>query len=206
MDGNDVGVIILSGGNSFRMGYPKAFLKLGAEPLIKILSDIYTNFGIKRPIIVLNNNLYTIEWTDYITALSVNNTVLKNHFPELGRTHSIQLGIRELKNKTICFIQNIDNPEISVELLKNMLSQLKKDNYVVASNNSINGHPILLGKLVVNYLKKLKRSNWILKDELKKFNKTQVEAATSNVLLNLNTIEDWNNYTEAIKNKSAQLT
>ena len=205
MKADKIAVIILSGGNSSRMNYPKAFLSIGKKTLVEHLSTIYFDFGIQKPIIVLNSILYKEEWAEIISKLSIDNTVLKNNFTELGRSYSINLGLKEVKKEQGCFIQNIDNPDISVGLLNNMLVHLKDDSYVVPANNGINGHPILLGKEILNHLKNLQGNDWILKDELKKFNKIQVEATENNVMLNLNTEADWKIYSESIQNKSVQL-
>lgn len=196
MDNKNIAVIILSGGNSSRMGHPKAFLKKNHTPLIKLLSDIYIDSGIKKPVIVLNGKLYNEEWKDDIKVLSLSNTLVKNNFPEAGRSFSLQLGLKELRNTSGCFIQNVDNPDISIGLLKEMKSKLSTDNYVVAANNYICGHPVLLSSAVLERLKKLEDCNWILRNELKNFSKTLVNTSTNNVLLNLNTKEDWRNYTE----------
>ena len=187
MESNKTAVIILSGGNSSRMNYPKAFLSIGKKTLVENLSSIYFDFRIQKPIIVLNSILYNEKWAETISRLSVNNTVLKNNFSELGRSYSISLGLKEVKDEQGCFIQNIDNPDISAGLLNNMVANLKDDSYVVPANNGINGHPILLGRDIINHLKNLQGNEWILKDELKMFNRIQLEATENNVLLNLNT-------------------
>ena len=205
MKADKIAVIILSGGNSSRMNYPKAFLSIGKKTLVEHLSTIYFDFGIQKPIIVLNSILYKEEWAQTIAKLSINNTVLKNNFTELGRSYSIGLGLKEVKNEQGCFIQNIDNPDISLDLLGKMLAQLKDYCYVVPANNGINGHPILLSKEVINHLKNLQSNDWILKEELKKFQRIQVEATENNVMLNLNTEADWKIYSESIQNKSVQL-
>ena len=205
MESNKTAVIILSGGNSSRMNYPKAFLSIGKKTLAEHLSSIYIDFGIQKPIIVLNSILYKEEWADIIAKLSINNTALKNNFTELGRSYSTSLGLKEVKDEQGCFIQNIDNPDINAGLLNNMVANLKDDSYVVPANNGINGHPILLGRDIINHLKNLQGNEWILKDELKKFNRIQVEATENNVLLNLNTEADWKIYSESIQNKSVLL-
>ncbi len=198
-------VIILSGGNSSRMNYPKAFLSIADKTLVERLSSIYFELGIEKPVIILNSILFKEEWAKLISKLSISNNVLKNNFTELGRSYSISLGLKEVEHDQGCFIQNIDNPDISVGLLNKMIAKLKDDSYVVPANNGINGHPILLGKEIINHLKNLQGYDWILKDELKKFNRIQIEASENNVLMNLNTEADWKIYSESIQNKSVQL-
>ncbi|MEI6489903.1 MAG: NTP transferase domain-containing protein [Bacteroidota bacterium] len=184
-------VIILSGGKSLRMQLPKAFLKKDDKTLVEHLVNVYIEFGIVEPIVILNKTLFTGEWMNIITKLYQKAKIGFNQYTVLGRTYSIQMGLDRLEYAEDCFIQNIDNPDISVELLDKMWKKLEPNTYVVACKNGFNGHPILISKEILADLKELKGNNWILKDMLKNYKRIQVEAEKNNVLLNLNTMEDW---------------
>lgn len=190
-------VIILSGGNSVRMNSPKALLSFKGITLIEALCMTYISAGIIKPIIVFNHHLFQYNLEETIQSIFSKVKIIKNLFPDKGRTFSIQLGLSELGTNSVCFIQNIDNPEISVELIKKMLKAIEDDGFVVPVKNGRRGHPILLGKNIVNHLKNKKLDNWILRDELKSFKKIEIEAGETNVLLNLNTPLDWENYLES---------
>ncbi len=190
-------VVILSGGNSSRMNSPKAFLSIKGSTLIETICNAYLNAGIKKPIIVFNCHLFQYKLEELIQSIFNKVKIIKNSFPEKGRTFSIQLGLMELDTNSDCFIQNIDNPEVNKELIKQMLSVIEDDGFVVPVKNGRRGHPILLGKNIVNHLKNKKLDNWILRDELKSFKKIEIEAGETNVLLNLNTPLDWENYLES---------
>lgn len=190
-------VIILSGGNSSRMNSPKAFLSIKGITLVETLCNTYLNAGLKKPIIVFNCHLFQNKLAELTKSIIEKVTIIKNNFPDKGRTFSIQLGLAGLENNSNCFIQNIDNPEVNTELIKKMLTAIEDDGFVVPVKNGRGGHPILLGKNIVHYLKNKKSDNWILKDELKKFKKIAIEAGEINVLLNLNTPLDWENYIES---------
>lgn len=187
-------VIILSGGNSVRMNSPKALLSFKGITLIEALCMTYISAGIIKPIIVFNHHLFQYNLEETIQSIFSKVKIIKNLFPDKGRTFSIQLGLSELGTNSVCFIQNIDNPEISVELIKKMLKAIEDDGFVVPVKNGRGGHPILLGKNVVNHLKNKRLDNWILRDELKLFKKIEIDAGQTNVLLNLNTPLDWGNY------------
>ncbi len=190
-------VLILSGGNSSRMNSPKAFLSIKGISLVETLCNTYIFAEINHPIIVFNHTLFQNKWKDKMKAIKSKTIILKNDFPEKGRTYSIQLGLSKIANNSNCFIQNIDNPEINVELLHKMSSIIEDNSFVVPVKDEHGGHPILLGKNIVNHLKNLTSDNWILKDELKLFKRLEVDAGETNVLLNLNTPDDWNNYIES---------
>ena len=119
---NDIGVVVLCGGMSSRMGYPKPFLKIGDRSLLERTIDTYLNAGIVKPVIVMNSDLFFDEQhSDTIMKVSQKSVLIKNTRTELGRSHSIKLGLEKLREKSFCFIQNIDNPDFSSELLRGMI-------------------------------------------------------------------------------------
>ncbi|MCK6650605.1 MAG: NTP transferase domain-containing protein [Bacteroidia bacterium] len=188
---DDISVVLLSGGNSSRMGKHKAFLKYEGQYLIIKLFDIYEKMGIKNRISVMNYKLFNSEYANEIEGILKSNQVVKNNFPEKGRTYSIRLALEKVKTDA-CFFQNIDNPYVTVELLEKMIDKCTEDNYAVASFNEKGGHPILLGKNVLSHLKSLTSDDWIMKDELRAFDRVKVEVETDKILLNINTEDDWN--------------
>ncbi len=161
-------------------------------PGTNYVSGSQDSLGITMP--GLNKYLYDTNQIEEIIELFEKYTVIKNHFPEKGRTYSLSLGFSKIKNNSSCFIQNIDNPEINSELLNKMLNKIEDNCFVVPVIDKKRGHPVLLGKNIVNDLKNKKSTNWILKNELKLYKRIEVDAGNTNVLLNLNTPEDWNNY------------
>lgn len=197
----EIGIIILCGGESSRMNSPKAFLEIEGITLLERITNIYCSAKFLNPVIVLNHRFFTKPWVDTINNLSIRSVVLKNQFPDLGRSHSIRLGLYLMKDKSFCFIQNIDNPDIGIELLNKMIAARNEDSYVVPTTNGESGHPILIGKKIIEHLSALRSSNWILKEELKKFKRITVEATDNNVVLNLNTEKDWEKYCEEMKIK-----
>ncbi|MCC6448725.1 MAG: hypothetical protein IT215_08590, partial [Chitinophagaceae bacterium] len=48
------------------------------------------------------------------------------------------------------------------------------------------------GKNVLSHLKSLTSDDWIMKDELRAFDRVNVEVETDKILLNINTEDDWN--------------
>jgi CTP:molybdopterin cytidylyltransferase MocA len=198
----EIGIIILCGGESSRMKSPKAFLEIECVTLLERLTNIYCSAKFLNPVIILNHRFFSQPWLETINKLSIKSVVLKNQFPNLGRSHSIRLGLYLMKDKSFCFLQNIDNPDISIDLLDKMISACNEDAYVVPANNGETGHPILIGKKIIEHLSSLRSPNWILKDELKKFKRIIIDAPYNNVLLNLNTESDWEKYSEELKNKN----
>lgn len=194
----DIGAIVLCGGESRRMGSPKAFLKINEHTLLENTTIIYLAAGIEQPVIILNHRFFIDPWLPVINKIAEKSVVLKNQFPEEGRTFSIKLGLELMNKKSYCFIQNIDNPDISYKLLHKMIDASNTDSYIVPTYKGKSGHPVLISKTIMLHLSELKSDKWILKDELKKFKQITVHAEENNVLLNLNTEADWQKYQRSI--------
>ncbi|MDO8367276.1 MAG: XdhC family protein [Saprospiraceae bacterium] len=201
---HDIGALILSGGNSSRMGFPKAFLRLDGQTLSEKLLSVYRAAGVVKSVLVLNAGLYTEAWRSTLDKLSEKALLVKNDFPERDRAYSLQIGLENLSAETGCFIHNVDNPALDARLVSNMVQALKTDRYVVPAYKGQNGHPVLVGSTVLQHLKSLRSADWVLRDELKRFEKTTVDAGATNVLHNLNTKRDWSEF--VLSQKQINLT
>jgi xanthine dehydrogenase accessory factor len=190
----DIGALILSGGSSSRMGFPKAFLQLNGQTLSEKLLSIYRSAGVLKSVLVLNAGLYTKEWRATLDNLSEKTLLVKNDFPERDRAYSLQIGLENLKVEGGCFIHNIDNPALDTALISNMVGVLNPEQYVVPAFKGENGHPVLIGPRILEHLRSLRSGTWILRDELKRFEKITVDAGATNVMHNLNTKQDWAAY------------
>jgi molybdenum cofactor cytidylyltransferase len=110
--------------------------------------------------------------------------------------HSLQLGLKFMKNKAV-FMHNIDNPYISNSLLMQMITKLEPDTYVKPLYHNKGGHPILLSAEIVNGLLPIeatKENN--LKNALKKHSQILLETNEPDILLNLNTPDDYQSFIE----------
>ena len=106
--------LILSGGTSERMGVPKAFLKIGDITFLEKIVSAYCLAGIDKIIVVLNRNLFSGADIGLMLNTVKNIEFVCNSAPELGRFYSIKLGLQKLSHPGYCFIQNIDNPALTI--------------------------------------------------------------------------------------------
>lgn len=196
---SNIAAVILAAGNSSRMGQPKMFLKINHKTLCEKLVLQYRRAGVKKIAVVISEQSLAPEFNKELNWLGRHAEIILNRFPERGRTNSIISGINFYKNADACFIQNVDNPGLSVQLINNMLAVVKKDGYVVPEIAGQSGHPVLLGKKVFQYIMNLKGYDWILKDELKQFKKNYVLSADDSIFQNLNTEQDWIRYKIKLK-------
>lgn len=192
----EYGTVILAAGNSERMGTPKALLKLPSNQFFfEALISNYQDAGITTIVLVVQNSLIkTIE--KHVQKLAGNIYIVENNEPEKGRMYSLQLGLKFMKNKAV-FIHNIDNPFVSNRLLMQMKTKLESDVYVKPLYQYKGGHPILLSAEVANGLAKVdltKENN--LKNALKKYAQIILETNEPEILLNLNTPDDYQNFTD----------
>jgi molybdenum cofactor cytidylyltransferase len=184
--------IILSAGNSERMGSPKALLlwKNDMTFLEKIANEFHRS-GCKEIIIVTNtevaNQIKTKQFKDNVTTAI-------NFQPERGRFSSVKIGLSEISDPDFCFIHNVDNPFIDDEIIRKMYSERNNEFYIVPSFLGKGGHPILLNKKNIEFLKAVEDTGQSLKEALSGFEKRQIEMPDDRVLRNINTEDDFKRY------------
>ncbi len=187
----EFGVLILAGGKSERMNYPKAFLLVEGKTFLKKIVDEYYNAGVKNICVVLNSDFCNAEWEKYVEPVKLRATIIKNSESELGRFHSLKLGIKKMLNLDFCFIQNIDNPLVSKDVIKSLIGSSNSDGYSSPKFLKKNGHPVLISKKIIYYLDNLPDGNFNLRTILSEFIKQEVEVKSNTILLNINTIDDY---------------
>lgn len=181
--------IILASGKSERMGRDKAFLPFDLNhSFIQQILTVYLSLVGSKGVIVANKyNFKAIE--SQLKSFSQSIKLVENSNPELGRMHSIRLGLREISNEESMFIQNIDNPFITKDILQQMLRACKPNVFLVPRHQDKNGHPILLGSEIVA---SLRTSN---EDDFKSFlhtqNKMSIVVTNQRIHANINTPMDY---------------
>jgi len=189
---NNLSVIILAGGSSERMKYPKPFLPFDSQITFieKIVLEYY-NFGCSEVIIVLNKELNLQPWDINLSNISSKTSIIINKHSDFGRFYSIQLGTKALQNIEQCFIQNVDNPFIDQDLLKEIYSSRVNNGYVVPIYLDKGGHPVLISNNVIKSIIEEKNIYINFKEKLKKFNRKSISVVSKKLLVNINTIEDY---------------
>jgi len=192
----NISAIILSAGKSVRFGQPKAFLPFdeGKSFLQKIIDD-YINSGIDNIILVINP-LLSEEINNQIKNISrrINLKIVINNFPDKGRFTSIKLALAELDHGYHSFIQNIDNPFISSDLLIAMASKISNGNFIVPVYNKVKGHPVLLSTSIINRIRNINLQDLNLKEILKEYTSISIDCDDPKIIANINTREDYLKY------------
>lgn len=186
-------VIILAAGHSSRMGAPKFALPFkNGKIFLEVIISRYEEFGCYNIIVVLNEDGHKLI-RDKNIEIAENIIVAINPYPDKGRFFSIQTGINNVKNDSPVFIHNVDNPFVNLAMLKKMLLSLNSD-FVVPVFNGRGGHPVLLSPGICNKLKNEKNAEINFRDFLASFKKTKLQVADNNILVNINTREEYDKY------------
>jgi molybdenum cofactor cytidylyltransferase len=180
--------LILAAGASGRMGSDKASLPFnGRLSFSKYLVNSYIA-AVADPVILVVNENYV-----HSGPPPKNVKIVVNKELDKGKSHSIQLGINKIPPGNACFIHNVDNPYLEVDLLRTMISNLQPGSYNVPVNRNKGGHPVLLGPEIVEYISSLTEWNDFRK-VLGKFQKVEVPWEDDKILLNINNPEEYRRF------------
>jgi CTP:molybdopterin cytidylyltransferase MocA len=194
---DDISAVILSAGYSTRMKTPKAFLKFDQnKTFLEHIIETYILSGISNIILVINPDLE--NHVEYLILKNKYEHYIKlvvNHFAERGRFYSLKLGLLNTEHP-YTFLQNIDNPFISMNLLESMINVSGHSGLVVPACHGRDGHPLLLSKFVVNTLLNHHGNDFNLKIELNQglFKKVILDWPDKHVLMNINTEDEYQKY------------
>lgn len=189
---NDCTAIILAAGKSSRMGQPKVNLLMpdGVSFLDHIVRQ-YIEAGCEQIILVVNAEdlgLLTIGkgcYLDYRTVI--------NNQPENGRLFSLQKGIITTGRMGFFFIQNIDNPFASPNLLNILYENRQKGDLIKPVYNGKGGHPVLISEKIAKDLLLVNDRTISLRDFLASYLIFCVETDDEKILVNINTRADLEN-------------
>ena len=180
--------VILSGGLSSRMKFHKALLKFSDDQnFLQHIIEIYQKAGIHNIVVVKNTNID-------IADMEIDHSkvcVVDNYYPDRGRLYSIQLGLGKSQGADYCFIQNIDNPLISVDLIKNLIALKSSADYISPEYNNIGGHPIVISSPVIKNILTLSDYKNTLRDVLQPYSRHKLITEDANCILNINLPSDY---------------
>lgn len=187
-----IAVIVLAGGNSRRMNYPKPWLVFvnNTTFLENIISN-YNKVGFKKMVISLNKAFFLTEYVDKIELLKLNAAIIQNNYPEKGRLYSLYIALKELKEVDFALIHNVDNPYIEESVINNLYNERNEMGSTIPSYQGQAGHPIIIGKIVINEIINNYEKYETLKEVINQFEKKYVEVNSPTILTNINTPEDY---------------
>lgn len=190
---DSIAVIVLAGGNSSRMNFPKPWLIFEDNTtFLETIINRYKCFGFKKMVISLNKAFFLTNYSAKIELLGLNAEVIQNNYPEKGRLYSLFIALKELKEVDFAFIHNVDNPFVDVEVINTLYKERNSVGSTIPTYNQKAGHPIIIGRVVMNEIIKNYEKYEVLKEVINQFDKKYVEVNSSNILININTPQDYN--------------
>ncbi len=186
--------LILAGGASSRMGFPKALLQLDGIPLVEQHLHAADAFGMTLRVVVLGYAVDTILGAANLeTAITVVNPA-----PHQGQFSSLQTGIETLLRPSLkdrwaaLMITPVDCPPPPSAVLRRLLSALSMEpdaDGFIPTHRGRPGHPIVLRQSCARrLLKSSPRSR--LDRVLREANVHHIDMNAPDILWNLNTPED----------------
>jgi len=191
------GAIILAGGNSARMHFPKPFLNFDGRCFLEKIIDAYRSADFNEIAVVINDRFTTGEWTSYLSRIRLKSLIVQNGQPGRGRFYSLKLGAEALKEVDYCFVQNVDNPFVEASLLKRLWAHKNEAGYVLPVRKNRGGHPVLINREILTAIRTGKDDSLILRDFLQGYNKKELVVRRESVLVNMNDQREY--YREMVK-------
>jgi molybdenum cofactor cytidylyltransferase len=183
--------LILAAGNSTRMGSPKSMLRFDKNhTFLEKIVEVYQQFGCKEIIVVLNSQTAEILKKSESKIIDKKQIAI-NPFSERERFLSIQTGIKALKNPENVFIHPVDNPFINLKVLEALLENSNKSDYQVPYYQGKGGHPILISKNLVKKICDSTECDVNFKIFLNQFIRCFIDTDKSEILININTLDEY---------------
>ncbi len=187
-------VVILAAGLSSRMLKPKYSLKYSEnQSFLEHIIEVYIESGFTRIIVVLNQeDAANVFQDDRLTAYKMVQVCVNEHIA-LGRFYSVCLGLNQVKSD-FCFIQNIDNPFITAEIIDILKQNTENDHVIIPVFQGRRGHPVVVSAGTVSAMLQKQPVDSSLKQVLAEFQHKEVSVSDPGILININTPTDYSKY------------
>ncbi len=201
----NISFLILAGGKSSRMGFPKGLFKINDRELILHHLDTFFQF-IKihdkdKKVQSTCNIVVGHHFKEYANFFSkkqmpdlLDLKIIHNKDWELGQFSSIKTGISSLKNFSHLFILPVDTAPISIKTLIE-ITTIKNKDVVIPTFLNKGGHPILISSFFAEKLKSvcLENNNARLDFQIKELTSDKIERIEindKNIITNINSKND----------------
>lgn len=148
-----IAAVVLSAGESSRMGRPKAFLRIDGQTFIEKIVAALRQAGLENIIVILGHNAEAMR--QKIAHLPV--TVLVNSDYQKGQLSSLQVAVRHLLADEDCqgmLVHLVDHPYIHAGLVNLLLQRFETSGkaIVVPRFGAKRGHPVIFARSLFDEL------------------------------------------------------
>lgn len=186
-----VAAIILAAGKGSRIGCPKWQLKMpNGEYFVQHLLRQFSQFECETVLVVNADDYEFLSKDEYFSNIPL---AINNRY-DLGRLYSLQCGLRQISSVMPCFVHNIDNPYVNQELLSHIYKGLAGFDYALPHFEGRGGHPLLIGEVLVQRILSIANSTTDFRDVIQGFRGNRIPFGTPEILLNINTPEDYSQF------------
>jgi molybdenum cofactor cytidylyltransferase len=145
--------VVLSAGESSRMGRPKALLLIDGQTFIEKIVGALKKSSVAKVMVVLGHN--ADEMIQRIEHLPVE--ILVNPDYKLGQLSSLQVAVRRLEREPDCdgmLVHLVDHPYVNTELVQTMIKRYEDTGklIVVPRYNGKRGHPVIFSRKLFSEL------------------------------------------------------
>jgi molybdenum cofactor cytidylyltransferase len=188
-----IGAVVLTGGQSVRMGQPKVLLPWGKnKTIIEHITEQLIRSRINHIRVV--TGYYADEIKPFVKPLGVK-TVHNRAYKTGEMISSLQAGLRAMPDNVAATLVVLgDQPRIQPKVIYQLLSAYARGegDLLIPCYKTRRGHPILIGRQYWAEILKLRRTD-TLQDILNAHNNqiTTINVDTDSVLRNVDTLEDY---------------
>lgn len=189
-----INAIILSAGESKRMGKPKPLLKFDDKTFVEQIISILQLSNVDRITVILGAEAEKIKNS---VDFSGTHTVINKNYKK-GQLSSLITGIKNIPEETeailVCLV---DNPFIIEEIVNKIVEEYKKNKHpiIIPVYQGENGHPVLFDRSLFDELINAPEDEGarfvIYNNEEKVF---KLETNDKGVIIGINSPEDYNIY------------
>jgi len=190
----NIAALILAGGDSNRMGFPKPWLKKDEHyTFLSSIVAVYKKLKIQHITVVLNQKFATNLWQKEVSTIQKEVILVKNSAHTKERLYSIYLGLKKINEDNV-ILHQVDNPFIEVSLIRDLLKQRDENKITIPSFHYKNGHPVIIPKTVKDEIINNYQSYTTLKEIFSNYPKNYVAVQQESILININTPQDYAKY------------
>jgi molybdenum cofactor cytidylyltransferase len=186
-----INAIVLAGGESKRMGRPKALLRFAGETFLEHIVSVLKDCPVDVIMVVLGADAETIKEHVDLSGVDV---VINKRYKD-GQLSSLIAGIENVPRETegilICLV---DMPFITEKVVSRIVAEFKATHRPIVQPvfGGKRGHPVLFSKLLFDELRNApadQGARYVIHSNEDKV--IEVQAPDDGILISINTLEDY---------------